>query len=434
MVLLLFPPARLQALLQYLDEETGPNGLFIKNRALAIATATARCNAVEPANAVTSSQVTRRLENLANRSMKSGNVKGIQKLFELGTDMLDLQRVPGALDDYKPPMPNMSPVRSQSNSSEGVPKASMEEPRGTKRKRHQRIDISDDEDQPDGHSKSGDAQQQRVKLNCPDVDPSLPRQGDTISSKSFHPQSANAEAELGEDQPQEKHEISSNVLNPVSTDTDNELNGDQTEQIHTSIGDDLNRLSAKSNAENMSEQSNRSSKSRSGVLGQLPANVNDELRQKNEEYNDNPFDIEPFALPPYNSPDSYATAIRNKMLEVGKECKRAIELRLRSAGLKAGGPVTVDFDGPGDKLSGLLATVLASRGDNMKERWAIVENMQAEAGLPLSIFLQSLLGAAITNWALRPPPQGEKTDSYAEKAIDLVGKRKSIPLWSSTGD
>lgn len=146
-----FPPKALRALLDYLNEVRGPNGLFISNREQALATAADRCNAVLPKNkAVTSQQVRNRIKSLANESAKSDNRRGIHSLFEDGTAMLNLRSkvFEGAYTAEE-----LGQLERDSNTDEGgkapspqeFPGASRQNIRGEKRKREHLTDSNAEE-------------------------------------------------------------------------------------------------------------------------------------------------------------------------------------------------------------------------------------------------------------------------------------------------
>lgn len=120
-----------------------------------------------------------------------------------------------------------------------------------------------------------------------------------------------------------------------------------------------------------------------------------------------------------------ATDISKAMEDIMFYASTAVTDRISSADLNPYDPVTVNFDLLDKDLCELLSKVLCTDNARIKEQWSRFREMHAGQALSLSIFVQSLLGAAISQWVLEQKPQGDKLDAVPSSLLRVLQKRKS---------
>lgn len=92
--------------------------------------------------------------------------------------------------------------------------------------------------------------------------------------------------------------------------------------------------------------------------------------------------------------------IRVDMTRILKKCAQATEERLRASNVNAFGPVNIDPNNLNDSIRSLLFTIFYTDDADLKQELDEFVERQAKTALPRTIFIESLLGAAIHNWVL----------------------------------
>lgn len=102
------------------------------------------------------------------------------------------------------------------------------------------------------------------------------------------------------------------------------------------------------------------------------------------------------------SPDK--AAISEAMTDIANKIESCVSARLAGAGISAHNPTVFNFEAFGDWLCELLMSVGGCDRTRLQERYMQIMNMQSQQRLDLATFLRSVVGAAVTLWAMQPSP------------------------------
>ena len=112
-------------------------------------------------------------------------------------------------------------------------------------------------------------------------------------------------------------------------------------------------------------------------------------------------------------------AIGEALNDMANKIESCVNARLEGAGISAHRPTVFNFEAYGSRLCELLETVGGCDRMRLQERFMSIVNMQSQQRLDIATFVQAVIGAAVTLWALQTAPLNEAPGSMYD---DLVSE------------
>lgn len=125
-------------------------------------------------------------------------------------------------------------------------------------------------------------------------------------------------------------------------------------------------------------------------------------------------------------------SIAPKMSAIFAMMDGAVRKRLAAAGIDPNQPFIINLEQISGDVSELLEGLLFCDRSELPSAIQKLDDVRATRHLPVEVFIQSIIGIAITTWALRPRPQGTDVNVYADVLLSEIRRQGLLTNSSCT--